>query len=110
VVADSLLVRDSRSLGTVRNFLAVHELGFAGEVPTTDGGWKVLWSDLRFCWRPGAAGAEANPGLVLSVRTRGGIDHIACGLWFGGEFDHNGRVIRQLVKVGAWWQTRPPEP
>jgi membrane-bound metal-dependent hydrolase YbcI (DUF457 family) len=110
VVADSILVRDSRSLGTVRNFLAVHELGFAGEVPAADGGRKVLWSDVRFCWRPGAAGAEANPSPVLSVRTRGGTDQIACGLWFGGEFDPNGRVVRQLLKVGAWWQMRPPEP
>jgi hypothetical protein len=109
VVADSPLVRDSRSLGTVRNFLAVHELGFAGEVPAADGGSKVLWSDLRFCWRPDGAHAEAGPDPVLSVSTPTGPARVACALWFGGAFDRNGRVIRQLVKVGGWWQTRAPE-
>lgn len=108
VVADSPLVRDSRSLGTVRNFLGVHELAFAGEVPDDNGGSQVLWSDLRFCWRPGVAGREANPHPVLSASTPAGPARIACGLWFGGAFDRNGRAIRQLVKVGGRWQTRPP--
>jgi len=109
VVADSPLVRDSRSLDTVRNFLDVHELGFAGEVPAADGGSKVLWSDLRFCWRPGVPGGEASPDPVLSASTPAGPARVACALWFGGAFDRNGRVIRQLVKVGGWWQTRAPE-
>jgi hypothetical protein len=52
VVPESPLVRNSRSLRTVRKLLDVHEIGFAGEVPDEDGGSKVLWSDLRFCWRP----------------------------------------------------------
>ncbi len=109
VVADSRLVRASRSLGTVRNFLDVHELGFAGEVPAADGGSQVLWSDLRFCWRPAVAGGGASPDPVLSARTPTGLARIACGLWFGGVFDRDGRVIRQLVKVGGWRQTRAPE-
>jgi membrane-bound metal-dependent hydrolase YbcI (DUF457 family) len=109
VVADSPLVRDSRSLGTVRNFLQGHELGFAGEVPARDGGSKVLWSDLRFCWRPGMAGVESSRDPVLSASTPTGPARVACALWFGGAFDRNGRVTRQLVKVGGWWQTRAPE-
>ena len=109
VVAESPLVRDSRSLGTVRNFLDVHELAFAGEVPAADGGLQVLWSDLRFCWRPDLAGGEARPDPVLSANTPAGRVRIACGLWFGGAFDRNGRAIRQLVKVGGWWQTRAAE-
>jgi hypothetical protein len=109
VVADSPLVRDSRSLGTVRNFLDVHELAFAGEVPAADGGSEVLWSDLRFCWRPGFDGSEAGPNPVLTAITPAGPQRIACGLWVGGAFDRNGRVLRQLVKVGGWWQTRAPE-
>ena len=106
LVADSPLVRNSRALGTVRNFLDVHELGFAGEVPAADGGAKVLWSDLRFCWRPGVAGGLAGPDPVLSASTPTGPARIACALWFGGAFDRNGRPITQLVKVGGWWQTR----
>jgi membrane-bound metal-dependent hydrolase YbcI (DUF457 family) len=109
VVADSALVRDSRSLGTVRNFLDVHELAFAGEVPAADGGSQVLWSDLRFCRRPGVAGDETNHDPVLSASTPAGPARIACGLWFGGAYDRNGRLLRQLVKVGGWWQTRAPD-
>ena len=109
VVADSPLVRDSRSLGTVRNFLEVHELAFGSEVPAADGGSEVLWSDLRFCWRPGLAGDEAGPNPVLTAITPAGPQRIACRLWVGGAFDRNGRVLRQLVKVGGWWQTRAPE-
>jgi membrane-bound metal-dependent hydrolase YbcI (DUF457 family) len=110
VVADSPLVHDSRSLGTVRNFLDVHEVAFAGEIPAGDEGSTVLWSDLRYCWRPDVAGGEASPDPVFSASTPTGPARIACGLWFGGAFDRKGRAIRQLVKVGGWWQTRAPEP
>jgi len=109
VVAESPRIRDSRSLGTVRNFLDVHELAFAGVVPAADGGSQVLWSDLRFCWRPGMAGDEAGLDPVLTASTPAGPVRIACGLWFGGAFDRNGRVLTQLVKVGGWRQTRAPE-
>jgi hypothetical protein len=82
---ESPLVQASRSLDTVRNFLAVHEFGFADQRAGPDGRTFVLWSDLRYC--------EAGP---------------VCGLWFGGEFGPDGRALTQLVKVGEWIQTRPP--
>jgi membrane-bound metal-dependent hydrolase YbcI (DUF457 family) len=107
---DTPLVERSRSLDTVRNFLDVHELGFAGEIPDGGEGSRVLWSDIRFCWSPGAADAGAEPDPVLTMATQKGLARIACGLWFGGAFDRNGRVLTQLVKVGAWWQTRAPAP
>ena len=108
IVPDSPLVRESRSLGAVRNFLHVHELAFAGEVTAANGVRQVLWSDLRFCWRPPLDG-EASPDPVLTVSTPAGPARIACGLWVGGAFDRSGRAVRQLVKVGGWRQTRAPE-
>lgn len=82
---ESPLAQASRSLDTVRNFLAVHEFGFADERAGPEGRTFVLWSDLRYC--------EAGP---------------VCGLWFGGEFGPDGRALTQLVKVGEWIQTRAP--
>jgi membrane-bound metal-dependent hydrolase YbcI (DUF457 family) len=104
------LVRASRELSTVRNFLAVHELGFAGQVDgshlatgpsagTDEAGIPVLWSDLRFC-----GPAQRQDEIVLS--TRAGT--VSCGLWFGGSFDRAGRPLRELVRVGDWWQIRAP--
>lgn len=84
--ADSPLVEASRSFDTVRNFLGVHDLGFAVTTPV-EHGTQVLWSDLRYCW----SGTE-------------------CALWFGGTFDREGRPVMQIVRVGAWLQTRPVEP
>ena len=81
---ESALVQASHSLGTVSNFLAVHEFGFADQSPAPGERTQVLWSDLRYC----KAGA-------------------VCGLWFGGEFGADGRALTQLVKVGDWIQTRP---
>jgi hypothetical protein len=90
---ESGLVHDSRRLTTVRNFLSVHDLNFAVEVPDPDG-MQVLWSDIRFC-RAGQQGrANATP--------------IDCALWFGGLFDRRGQAIKELVKVGGWLQTRAP--
>jgi membrane-bound metal-dependent hydrolase YbcI (DUF457 family) len=109
IVPDSPLVRDSRSLEAVRNFLDVHELAFAGEVAAANGGRQVLWSDLRFCWRPLGGDGETSPELVLTVNTPTGPASIACALWVGGAFDQSGRVITQLVRVGRWWQTRAPK-
>jgi membrane-bound metal-dependent hydrolase YbcI (DUF457 family) len=111
VVAESELVTRSRSLDAVRNFLAVHDLGFAAEVAQMDGTTRVLWSDLRYCWRPDS-GAAADPDLarVLTTSSPAGPARMACGLWFGGSFDRDGRPLSQLVKVGGWWQTRPPAP
>jgi membrane-bound metal-dependent hydrolase YbcI (DUF457 family) len=81
------LVRRSRSLPSVRNFLAVHELGFARE-ETRGGGRDVMWSDIRYCRR------DASPA-------------VQCALWFGGIYDAAGRPTMQEVRVGSWTQHRP---
>lgn len=86
--AESALVQQSHSLGSVRNFLRTHDFGFPVE-RTADGLTSVLWSDLRYCWPTTSANS------------------IACGVWFGGTFRPDGRVVRQEVKVGGWIQKRP---
>jgi membrane-bound metal-dependent hydrolase YbcI (DUF457 family) len=108
-VPDSPRVRASRSLNTVRNFLHVHELGFAVELPDVNGGAQVLWSDLRFC-RKQEDGAGVMPDPVLLRDTPAGPVRLACALWFGGAFDAGGGAIRQLVKVAGRWQMRAPPP
>ena len=87
---DTPLVRASRRLDTVRNFLSVHSLGFAVEQPAAGRRRAVLWSDIRFCSRPPRAGGP-----------------IACALWFGGILEPDGRPVRQRVHVGSWVQERP---
>ena len=84
---ESALVQASRSLETVRNFLIVHQFGFADQRLTPEGHTLILWSDLRYCDAP-----------------------LACRLWFGGEFAADGHALRQLMKVGEWTQTRPAPP
>jgi membrane-bound metal-dependent hydrolase YbcI (DUF457 family) len=94
ITVEPPLVKRSRSLTTVRNFLRVHGLGFAverGEGPDT----RVLWSDLRYC-RPSVFPAGA-PGR----------NQIACDLWFGGRFSAGGNPLIEIVQVGGWLQTRP---
>jgi membrane-bound metal-dependent hydrolase YbcI (DUF457 family) len=86
---ESPLVRRSRALQSVRNFLAVHELGFARE-ETSAGGREVLWSDIRYC-SPDGERQESR-----------------CALWFGGFFDRAGRAVSQEVRVGSWIQRRAP--
>jgi membrane-bound metal-dependent hydrolase YbcI (DUF457 family) len=94
----------SRSLSTVRNFLRVHRLGFAVTVPQPAGGYRVLWSDIRYCWDAGTPGAAQVEPVIRSVRgTR-----LACALWFGGEFDALGRPMVQIVQIGSFRQTRLP--
>jgi membrane-bound metal-dependent hydrolase YbcI (DUF457 family) len=111
VVGESGLVSESRSFDTVKNFLRAHDLGFAARLPADDGGTRILWSDLRYCWRPdSAAAADATLEPVLTSDTPAGVVRLACGLWFGGRFDRDGRPVTQLVKVGGWWQTRAPAP
>ena len=77
------IVRQTYLLGTAAKQVAVERL--EADRPA------VLWSDIRYCWR---ANDETDP--------------IACGLWFGGVFDTDGRVLRQQVRLGSWVQTRPP--
>ena len=98
-------VSGSRSLSTVRNFLRVHQLGFAVALPRRDGGTTVLWSDIRFCWDAALPGARTLEPIVHSAA---GDRRIACALWFGGEFDSDGRPRLEVVKVGTFTQTRPP--
>lgn len=85
---DTPLVKASRSLGTVHNFLSVHEFSFPIESGSGGGRTEVLWSDLRYCWREGAGSTR-------------------CGVWAGGTFGPDGRVLTQVVKIGAVVQTRP---
>jgi membrane-bound metal-dependent hydrolase YbcI (DUF457 family) len=84
---DTPLVQASRSLGTVDNFLSVHEFSFPIERGSGDGRTEVLWSDLRYCWREG----DGSTG---------------CGVWAGGTFSADGGVLTQVVKIGAIVQTR----
>lgn len=86
---ETALTRTSKSLSSVRNFLAVHELAFAVERTDADGTRSVLWSDIRFCWRDDDG-------------------RLSCGLWFGGVFDSAGRPLTQTVHVGSWIQQRAP--
>jgi len=79
------------SLDTVRNFLSVHDFGFALEFPKEPGRREVLWSDVRYCREDRPASARAD-----------------CALWFGGEFEQGGRALRQETYVGDWIQQRPP--
>jgi len=107
------IVTRSRSLDTVRNFLAVHELTFAREAMNEGGDTDVLWSDIRFC-RPVAAESAPNvapttPPAAVSMSDRDRL-LIACGLWFGGTYDRMGRALRQWVRIGSWLQTRSAGP
>ena len=90
VPAEDELTRSSRSLPSVRNFLAVHHLVFPVERIEANGHRSVLWSDIRFCWRP-----DHDPSL-------------SCALWFGGVFDAEGRPVMQTVHVGSWIRQRAP--
>ena len=101
--ADGPLVRASRTLSAVQNFLRVHQLAFAVSIPGPDGNQWVLWSDIRYCWDPtGKDAPQLEPAVVANGRS------ISCALWFGGAFDRSGRAIQQLVKVGSFTQTRSP--
>lgn len=83
------LVQRSRGLQSVKNFLAVHELGFAREEARATER-DVMWSDIRYCWREPS---------TLDAR---------CALWFGGVFDRAGRATMREVRVGSWIQRRAP--
>jgi len=97
---ESPIVEASKSLDTVKNFLRVHELGFAMTAAIENGGTRVLWSDIRYCrYGKDAAMASTSNGL-----------RIGCALWFGGTFDREGRPLMQIVHVGQWLQSRPVAP
>lgn len=98
----SPLVEQSRHLGSVQNFLRAHTLPFAAVVERPDGTSLVLWSDIRFCWKPDGRASELEPILALEGR------RLSCGVWVGGEFDAGGRPVREVVKIFTFWQTRGP--
>jgi len=100
---ETAAVTASRGLSTVRNFLRVHDLGFAVSSAEPDGRVRVLWSDIRFCWDPEEPDV---PTLEAALRAVSGGSQIACALWFGGDFDAAGRPLRQVVKVGGLTQIR----
>jgi membrane-bound metal-dependent hydrolase YbcI (DUF457 family) len=97
ITVEPPLVSRSRSLTTVRNFLHVHDLGFA--VQQEEGSeTRVLWSDLRYC----------RPGVTTSLPFgTPGRNQIACDLWFGGGFSAGGNPLNEIVQVGGWLQRRP---
>jgi hypothetical protein len=103
--AETPVVKASRSLSTVRNFLRSHELTFAAEFPRAEDRILVLWSDIRFCWNPDATGAPRVDPIVEAGRVR-----LACALWFGGELDSGGVPLREIVKIGGLTQARDPKP
>jgi len=102
IASDFPLAVRSRELATVRNLQTTHELTFAREHLVGDGSTVVLWSDIRFCWRP-SGNSEAQRGpLALGS----GPAHVACALWVGGTYDPLGRAVNQRVQVFGLWQTR----
>lgn len=102
--AESANVIRSRRTSVVRNFLRAHDLVFAVTVPRDDDGELVFWSDIRFCWNAAIAGS---PQLGPIVEADG--HRIGCGLWFGAEIDGEGRIVRQIVRIGSFTQTRAPD-
>jgi membrane-bound metal-dependent hydrolase YbcI (DUF457 family) len=95
---ESTLVRASRRLDTVRNFLDVHRFAFAREQVTDLDRRRVLWSDIRFC-APTAGGSGSGPTASAQLD---------CQLWVGGVFGRDGRVIVQQVLIGGFVQNRAP--
>jgi membrane-bound metal-dependent hydrolase YbcI (DUF457 family) len=94
------LLRGEDQLAPVRNALVLHDLPV--RVTTArDNRTTVFWSDLRFCFAPDMTDGP-RPGSHL----RPSADPIACGVWFGGELDAHGRVVRQFVTIGEYLQPR----
>ncbi len=74
---------------TVRNFRRSHDLTFSTVTNSerSTGGWRVMWSDLRYC------GVDPANSLRCSVRV-------------GGEIAPNELRPRLVVEVGQFVQTR----
>lgn len=87
-------------LTTVRNFLLAHHLPVRVST-TTATVTSVFWSDLRFCFAP-----DPRSGPLPGTRVRPAADAIACGVWFGGDLDTRGRIVRQFVTIGNFVQER----
>jgi membrane-bound metal-dependent hydrolase YbcI (DUF457 family) len=97
---DTPLVRASRSLEAVQDFLSVHDFAFAIERPADHGRTEVLWSDVSYCW-------PTVPDDAPMVRVEGAV---SCGVWVGGLFGTDTLALTQLVKMGSVVQTRPARP
>jgi membrane-bound metal-dependent hydrolase YbcI (DUF457 family) len=99
---ESPLETASRRQPAVRNFVYVHQLAFPVTVALEDGR-TVLWSDLRFCWKP-----AGNDSPRFKPVVPGPDGALVCALWVGVEFDAGGRARRQVVHVFGFTQTRAP--
>ena len=84
-------VAASRSVPTVSNLLASHDITVARVRVGSGGGDEVLWSDLRYC----------SASLAAS--------HPVCGLWFGAEYQA-GQLAGAIVYVGSFVQRRAATP
>ena len=94
------LAAGEHDLAPVRNALVLYDLPV--RVTTAVGTRTVVfWSDLRFCFTP-----SRDDGPVPGSHLRPTAEPIACGVWFGGELDRDGRVVRQFVTVGEHLQMR----
>jgi inner membrane protein len=93
-LGDPLAVQ-SRSLATVDNLLASHDITFALVRSRVDRGSDVFWSDLRYC----TPAARQRPVDEAS--------DLVCGLWFGGEYDERARARAAVMEVGPIVQRRP---
>ena len=94
------MIEGEADLATVQNFLQAHHLPV--RVSTrTDTSSTVYWSDLRFCFAP-----DPRSGPEPGSRLRPTQDAIACGVWFGGELNASGRIVRQFVTIGEFVQTK----
>jgi len=91
------LVAASTAWPTVRNFQRPHNLQLATVAARSNGHLTVLWSDVRFCWDANIRPATGDQPVLLAADGR----RIACGLWFGGEVDADGRLVRQVVQDRA---------
>ena len=101
LLPETSLIRTSRELSSVQNFLRAHDLAFAVTLPDAGNGRLVLWSDIRFCRRTTGGAARFEPTLIShSVR-------MSCRLWVGAEFDEAGRPRRQVVRIFGFTQMRP---
>lgn len=86
----------------VQNFLAAHEFPIA-VVTDDEAAVAVRWSDLSYCWAPGAPGAVR---AVVGSAVRPADLPIACGLWFGVLVNDDATIARQFVTIGGRRQER----
>ncbi|MEO7274819.1 MAG: metal-dependent hydrolase [Vicinamibacterales bacterium] len=97
------VVSASTAWPTVRNFQRPHDLQLVTVAARSSGHLTVLWSDVRFCWDANTRPTSGDQPILLAGDGR----RLACGLWFGGEVDADGRLVRQIVRVGTWVHARP---